>query len=266
MKSSRTFPLIAVIRLLFFVGLTGPGSDAVAQMPAGILDEDPATAADAPIPDRLEGLNRAVFKFNDGFYRVAGRPLSRGYATIVPRPARRGIGNFFHNLGYPTRLLGNLLSGRGGAALKETGRFLVNTTAGLGGFVAAADDIPDLRVPARDLGVAFSNWGAGPGTYIVLPIVGPTSLRDGTGDVISGIFLAPTQYLPEWEYRAAASGTDAVNQSPDAMRAYDTLNSAAIDPYVALRDAFASRRAQQLREQTPPTASPDTPKASRPSN
>lgn len=174
--------------------------------------------------------------------------------AVVPRPARRGIGNFFRNLAYPTRLAGNLLSGRDRAALKEPGRFLVNTTAGIGGFVAAADDIPSLRVPESDLGLAFATWGAGHGTYLVLPIVGPTSLRDGIGEGIGGVYLAPTQNLSEWEYRASAAGLDAVNQSPDAMHTYDNLKSAAIDPSVALRGAFSTRRAPQMRDQmTPPT-------------
>lgn len=240
--------------LVFAFSLGWPISLASAQVPESILNEDPATVTAPPIPDRIEGLNRAIFKFNDGFYRVAWRPLSRGYVAVVPRTARRGIGNFFRNLAYPTRLAGNLLSGRGRAALKETGRFLVNTTAGLGGFVAVANDIPELRTPESDLGLAFATWGAGHGTYVVLPVVGPTSLRDGIGDAISGIFLAPSQYLSEWEYRASAAGLDAVNQSPDAMTTYDNLKSAAIDPYVALRDAFSARRAQKMRDQTaPPT-------------
>ncbi len=227
-------------------------SRAFAQVPDSILNEDPATLTAPPIPDHLAGFNRSIFKFNDGFYRVAWRPLAHGYTAVVPRPARRGLGNFFRNLGYPTRLVGNLLSGRGRGALKETGRFLVNTTAGLGGFFAVADDMPKLRVPERDLGLAFATWGAGHGTYIVLPIVGPTSLRDGIGDIVSGVYLDPVQYLSEWEYRAAGAGLNAVNQSPDAMHTYDTLKSAAIDPYVALRDAFSARRAQQMRDQAVP--------------
>ncbi|MBI4622848.1 MAG: VacJ family lipoprotein [Verrucomicrobia bacterium] len=260
MKPLAVFLRHAAIGVLLFVIAGGALTHrASAQVPDSILNEDPATVTAAPIPDRVEGLNRAVFKFNDGFYRVAWRPLSRGYVKVVPRPARRGIGNFSRNLGYPTRLAGNLLSGRGRAALKETGRFLVNITAGLGGFLAVANDIPKLQTSESDLGVAFTTWGAGHGTYVVLPIVGPTSLRDGIGDAISGIFLAPTQYLSEWEYRATAAGLDAVNQSPEAMRTYDHLKSAAIDPYVALRDAFSARRAQQMRDQTLTGASPAVP-------
>ena len=258
MNSSYTRPCMARLLLgLIAAGWLAPRL--LAQVPQSILNEDPVALTAAPIPDQVEGFNRVIFKFNDGFYRVAWRPLARGYEAVVPRIARRGIGNFFRNLAYPTRLVGNVLSGQGSNALKETGRFLVNTTAGLAGFVDAAGDIPELRAPESDIGLAFATWGAGHGTYLVLPIMGPTSLRDGVGEAISGVFLAATKYLPEWEYRAAADGLDVVNRSPDAMKNYDTLKSAAIDPYVALRDAFSARRAQQMKNQKMGRTEPTTP-------
>lgn len=234
---------------------------ASAQVPASILDEDSVAATTPPIKDKFEGFNRGVFKFNHGFYRVVWRPLSRGYTAVVPRPARRGLGNFFHNLAYPTRLLGNVLEGHARGAFRETGRFLVNTTAGLGGLFAVADKVPALRGPEADLGLAFATWGAGHGTYLVLPIIGPTSLRDGFGDLVSAVYLDPVQYLDKWKYRTAATGLNYVNQSPDAMHSYDTLTNAAIDPYVALRDAFNSRRAQQVRDQQAPLTPPPMPPA-----
>ena len=238
-----------MVMLLGLASLVSLAPRVAAQVPESILNEEPATITTPPIPDRLEGLNRAVLKFNDGFYRVAWRPLSRGYVAVVPRPARRGFDNFFHNLGFPIRLAGNLLEGHGGGALKETGRFLVNTTVGVAGFIAVGDRMPALKVPEADLGQAAATWGMGHGTYLVLPIIGPSSLRDGIGDVFSVLYLDPVQYLNDWEYRTGAAGLDAVNRSPEAMRSYDNLKNAAIDPYVALRDAFASRRAQQVRDQ-----------------
>ena len=248
MKTSNRRKFIAPFALgLMVAGFSIPSI--MAQVPESILNEDPVKGSAPPIADHVEGLNRAIFKFNDGFYQVAFRPLSRGYATIVPQPVRKGIGNFFRNLEYPTRLVGNLLSGHPRAALKETGRFLVNTTFGIAGFVDEAANIPELAVPESDLGLAFASWGMDHGTYVVLPILGPSSLRDGIGEGISGWVLAPVQYLPEWEYKAIARGVDVVNRSPEAMQNYDTLKSAAVEPYAALRDAFASRRAQRFRDQ-----------------
>lgn len=245
---SRRAP-VRTLLLGLILSAGGWCSKAAAQVPESILNEDPATLTAPLIPDRIEGINRFIFKFNDGLYKVTLRPLSRGYAAVVPVPVRRGIGNFFHNLGYPTRLVANILEGHPRGAWIETHRFLVNTIAGFGGFGAAADRDPKLRVAESDLGQAFATWGLGHGTYLVLPLLGPTSLRDGIGQGISGIYLSPTQYLPEWEERTGATVLDVTNQSPDTMQAYDGLRSASIDPYSALRNAFAARRAQQVRDQ-----------------
>jgi phospholipid-binding lipoprotein MlaA len=210
-----------------------------------IFDEDPATLTPPRIPDKMEGVNRAMFKFNDVLYKVTLRPISKGYAAVVPEPVRRSVGRFFHNLGYPTRLVGNLLEGKFKNAGVETERFIVNTVAGLG-FFPVADTIPGLDEKPSDLGHAFGTWGIGHGTYIILPLLGPSSIRDGVGQGLSGFFLDPAHYLQEWEYRALASGVTIVNQSPELMKAYDQLKSASVDPYVALRDAYSSRRSKRV--------------------
>jgi phospholipid-binding lipoprotein MlaA len=226
---------------------------------ASIFDEEPATIAAHPIPDRIEDFNREIFKFNDGFYQNILRPLSKGYSTVLPRPIRRGIEHFFHNLGFPTRFVGNVLEGRPRDAAVETGRFFVNTVTSLG-FVATADQYPDLRERPSDLGLAFGSWGIGHGTYLVLPLLGPSSIRDGIGLGLSGFFLDPVYYIRHWEYRYGASALMIVNQSPDQLRAYDQLKAAAVDPYVALRDAYASERANHVGgELGAPVGSPPQP-------
>src|SRR5882724_7521088 len=195
-----------------------------AQVPDSILDEDPAVLTAPRIPDKIEGINRFVFKINDVVYRYAFHPLGRGYAFVVPRPLRRGISNFFRNLAYPTRFVGNVLEGHPKGAWKETERFVVNTLIGFGGFDTVADRMPALvGVPPSDLGQAFGTWGVGHGTYLVLPLLGPSSLRDGAGDIVSGLYLAPVQYLNEWEYRTAASGLNFVNSTPELMDTYENL-------------------------------------------
>lgn len=245
---SRTLALRRALFVALVLGASAVGRVA-AQVPESILTEDPEALAGPLIPDRIEKINRAIFKFNDGIYRVAVKPLAHGYVKVVPSIVRRGIGNFFHNLAYPTRLVSNLLEGHPRGAWLETHRFLVNTAGGFGGFGAPADRDPKLQVPDNDLGQAFATWGVGHGTYLVIPLLGPTSLRDGIGQGLSGIYLSPTQYLPEWEERTAATVVDGVNKLPEAMDAYDNLKGASIDPYSALRNAFAARRAQQVREQ-----------------
>jgi phospholipid-binding lipoprotein MlaA len=233
-----------------------------------IFDEEPAVVAAHPIPDKIEGFNRDIFEFNDGFYRVILRPLSKGYSSVLPRPVRRGIEHFFHNLGFPTRFVGNVLEGRFKDAGVETGRFFVNTVTSLG-FVATADQYPDLQERPSDLGLAFGSWGIGHGTYLVLPLLGPSSIRDGIGLGLTGFFLDPVHYLRRWEYRYGASALMIVNEAPDQLRAYDQLKAAAVDPYVALRDAYASERANHIGNELgapvtlPPTPSPPSPASRR---
>lgn len=216
-----------------------------------IYDEDPVVPNVVQIPDRVEGLNRAIFKFNDGVYRFVLRPISKGYAKIVPAPVRRGIGSFFHNLGFPTRFAGNVLEGRIHDAGVETGRFVVNSVTSLG-FVATADRIPALQEKPSDLGRAFGSWGIGHGTYLILPVLGPSSLRDGVGYGLSAAYLDPIDYLDEWETRTGARVVNIVNDSPELMDRYDQLKQAALDPYVALRDAYSARRSKRQENRREP--------------
>ena len=226
-----------------------------AQAPQSIFDEDPAAQTPSPIPDRVEGFNRAIFRFNDGLYKVTLRPLAKGYVKVVPAPLRRGFSAFFHNIEFPVRFAGNILEGKPEAAVVETGRFVVNTMTSLG-FVATADDFAQLKERPSDLGRAFGTWGVGHGTYLVLPLLGPSSLRDGAGRLLSGYFLDPVHYVQGWEYRAGINVLRVTNESPDLMESYDQLKSAAIDPYIALRDAYSSRRSLRHIEKPESSAIP----------
>ena len=247
-SSART--AFAVIAVIF-----GVSTNLCAQTPQSIFEEDPAAQTPPPIPDRMEGFNRAVFRFNDGLYKVTLRPLAKGYVKVVPAPLRRGFSAFFHNIEFPIRFVGNILEGKPGAAGVETGRFVMNTITSLG-FVATADDVPQLKERPSDLGRAFGTWGVGHGTYLVLPLLGPTSLRDGTGQLLSGYFLDPIHYVQGWEYRAEINAFRITNESPGLMDSYDQLKSAAIDPYVALRDAYSSRRSLRRVEKAESPAIP----------
>jgi phospholipid-binding lipoprotein MlaA len=225
--------------------LPGQAQTTTPAAPPSIFDEDATPVASHPIPDKIEGFNRGVFKFNDVLYKDLLRPIGKGYAAVVPAPVRRGIGNFFHNLAFPTRFVGNVLEGRIGDAGTETERFVVNTVTTLG-FYPTADQIPNLPEKPSDLGLAFGSWGIGHGTYLVLPVLGPSSVRDGVGLGISAYFLNPAQYLRHWQYREGAVALLFVNGLPDQMAGYDQLKAAAIDPYIALRDAYASQRERRV--------------------
>jgi phospholipid-binding lipoprotein MlaA len=107
-----------------------------------------------------------------------------------------------------------------------------------------------LKEKPSDLGHAFGAWGLGHGTYLILPLLGPSSVRDGVGMGISGYVLDPVHYLQEWEYRTGATAFSIVNQSPEQMKAYDQLKAASVDPYVALRDAYSVRRTRRVVNET----------------
>lgn len=231
--------------------MPAPTAGAASTAPASpsIFDEDPSTLTPPQVPDRIEGFNRAVFKFNDVLYKAILRPIGKGYAAVVPVTIRRGIGHFFNNLAFPTRFVGNVLEGRFNDAGVETERFAINTFSSFG-FCAFTDDSPRLRERTSDLGLAFGSWGIGHGTYLILPLLGPSSVRDGIGLGISGYFLDPVHYIDNWKYRTGATALLVVNQAPEQMDAYDQLKAATIDPYVALRDAYSARRNHRLADDT----------------
>jgi phospholipid-binding lipoprotein MlaA len=214
-----------------------------------IFEEDPSTLVAPAIPDKIEGVNRVVFKFNDALYQAILQPLAKGYAAVVATPIRRGLGHFFHNLEFPTRFVGNILEARLANAGVETERFAINTVTSLG-FLTLSDKFPRLQERPSDLGQAFGTWGLGHGTYLILPLLGPSSLRDGVGLALSGYFLDPLHYLNSWKYRTGGTVVSIVNQSPEQMQAYDQLKAAAVDPYVALRDAYNVRRSRRLVTET----------------
>lgn len=200
----------------------------------------------ASIPDPLEPVNRAFFQFNDKLYFYVLKPVGEGYAYVVPEPARLSIRNFFSNLIMPIRALSCLLQGKFKGVGIEIMRFLVNTTAGFGGFQDVARQHLNLPMQDEDLGQVFAFYGIGPGFYIDLPFLGPSSLR-GTVGWAGQLFLNPLDYMVEdvWP-NVGIRSCDLVNRSSLRIGEYESLKRAALDPYVALRDAYYQYRIHQI--------------------
>ncbi len=199
------------------------------------------------VSDPLEGLNRATFKLNDGLYNVVLRPVSKGYVAVTPQPVRRGLDNFFDNLKFPVRFVNSGLQGKFGRAGKEAQKFGVNTVAGFGGFIRQSDKIPSLAsVPSEDTGQTLAKWGIGHGPYLVLPVVGPSSLRDSVGyagdyvlnPVHWGIFAKGD--TPTWTWIPGAVNT--VRSLPDQLALYDESRLNAVDPYISIRSIYIQNR------------------------
>ncbi len=198
------------------------------------------------IPDPLEPVNRVFFQFNDKLYFWFLKPVGRGYGYVVPQTARVSIRNFFSNLIMPIRAVSCLLQGKIKGLGIEVLRFVVNTTAGFAGFQDVAKQHLDLPLQDEDLGQVLAFYGIGPGFYIDLPFLGPSSLRATVGWV-GQLYLNPLDYLvKDWWPNIGVRSSDLVNRTSLRIGEYESLKDAALDPYVALRDAYYQYRISQI--------------------
>lgn len=267
-----------VLRALALAGMLGischhaaaDGADAAtgASTAAAAAADDVAEAeeeedeyAQPAVSDPFERVNRSIFKFNDGLFRHVVRPITRGYEAVTPAPVRRGLVSFFDNVKFPVRFAGSLLQGKFDRAAAETGKFVVNTTAGVGGFVRFSERFPSLRVPEEDIGQALGACGLPAGPFIVLPVLGPANPREILGRA-GDYVLTPTTWsdgsiMPDgleimdelsWEWRLAVSGLDTLSSLPGLVAAYDAFAKSAVDPYIAFRNGFLQYREAVIRK------------------
>jgi phospholipid-binding lipoprotein MlaA len=200
----------------------------------------------ATIPDPLESFNRAMFRFNDKLYFWVLKPVAQGYKKVVPEAPRVGVNNFFSNLKFPIRFVSCLLQADFSGAATEFGRFAVNTIWGVGGLLDPASS-KQLNIPKdeADLGQTLGVYGFGQGFYIVWPILGPYSARDSIG-IVGDYFLYPVSYITPWYDWLAVRAYEEVNDTSLMIGDYEFIKEAAIDPYVALRDAYAQYRQKKV--------------------
>lgn len=207
------------------------------------------------VADPLAGLNRTMFAFNDKLYFWVLKPVASGYRVVVPTPVRVSIKNFFFNLLTPVRLVNCLLQGKGKAAGGELGRFVINTTVGMLGFLDPAEVYPELNPPQEDLGQTLGHYAVGNGFYIVWPLFGPSTLRDTVGG-IGDWALNPFTFMQLVNVDAGALtsstsnviayGVRTVNDTSFYIGDYETLKNAALDPYEAFRDAYIQNRVSKI--------------------
>ncbi len=198
------------------------------------------------VADPFEPANRVVFALNHEIYRFVVKPASKAYQFLLPELVRNGIRNAFTNLRFPGRLVNHSLQGRFDRAALETGKFLVNTTAGVGGLMRPADKIPALaEVPSTDTGQTLARWGIPHGPYQVWPLLGPSTARESAG-YLGDVALNPATWIgfvfggAAWTLAITTpSGTHSL---PDQMEQYDTMTQGAVDPYVASRTGYIQFR------------------------
>ncbi len=199
------------------------------------------------VADPLEPLNRLMYGINDILYFWVAKPISQLYKNVAPEPIRICLSNFFHNLTTPARFINCHLQGKVDSADIELKRFLINTTSGILGFGDPAQDKMGLEPVEEDLGQTLAVHGFGNGFYIVWPLFGPSTLRDSVG-FGGDQLLNPTNYVKPVEVSIGLSGTKITNESSFRIGEYEAFKSAAVDPYVAMRQAYIQYRARQIKE------------------
>ncbi|MDR5904852.1 VacJ family lipoprotein [Franzmannia qiaohouensis] len=191
--------------------------------------------------DPWEGFNRRVFVFNDALDRAVLRPVARGYDTITPQPVQTGVGNFFSNLGEPRTALNSLLQGKPGNAGIAATRFLINTTVGIGGLWDFATHM-EITGRDEDFGQTLGAWGVGEGAYLVLPFLGPSTLRDTAGLPLDW-YTYPITHVDDVALRNALRAVQVVDTRASLLDLEELIRG---DRYSFIRDSYLQQRRYEV--------------------
>ena len=218
----------------------------------GVVPEEYDPIADSTLPapaiqpvsyDPLEKLNRRVHRFNEAVDRRIAKPLASVYVKVTPRPVRLGVGNFFNNLGQPVSALNALLQGKPKQAGQSLGRFLLNSTLGIGGVFDPATSA-NLPNKSEDFGQTLGVWGWKRSRYVELPLFGPRTIRDALG-MAGDSPLSPLRRIGDDKLRVFLQGLQLVDVRTQLL-AIDRMREGATDDYALVRDAWMQRRQYQI--------------------
>ena len=197
--------------------------------------------------DPLESFNRGVYKFNQTADRIAIKPLSKVYKTVLPGPLDTGITNFFSNLSDVIVVANDLLQLKINQALSDSTRIVFNSTIGIGGLVDVGDRI-GLPKHHEDFGQTLGYWGVGPGPYLMIPLLGPSTVRDTLGHVADLYAFYPLSYLNSTTLQYGLFGLQYVDYRADQLSSEKVLEAAALDRYAFLREAYLQRRESMIHD------------------
>ncbi len=200
--------------------------------------------------DPWETLNRHTYQFNEQVDSLVIRPVAKTYKKVVPEYARDRIYNVFVNLDEPANTLNNALQGKGEATLASVFRFLINTTLGLGGLYDVAGTVGGQPVRDEDFGQTLAVWGVPQGPYLVIPFMGPSTIRDGVGLGV-GYFSEPMTYTDGGWIEWGMWGTVALEVRTRMLPATDLLKDS-VDPYVMAREGYLANRKNVIWDGNPP--------------
>lgn len=216
-----------------------------------------ATVASPDKRDPLESLNRSIFSFNDRVDTAVVKPVATVYRDVTPAWFRTGVSNFFNNIEDVWSTVNNVLQGRGGDAADSAKRVAVNTTVGLLGAFDVASRIDIDKHPAN-FGLTLGRWGVGTGPYLVLPLLGPTTLRDVAGMPVDrqGNLI---NRVEDESTRTGATVLNLVNLRATYLEAGNVVDGAALDKYSFMRDAYLQRLRNKVYDGNPPEEVEDAP-------
>ena len=233
---------------------TGPVAASTGQSPteaeddyAALYGPEPAASDDGtavrPAYDPWEPMNRRIHAFNNVVDRAVAKPLASAYVAVVPQPMRLGVTNFFDNLSSPRTFVNQLLQGRPRHAFQTLGRFVVNSTLGIGGIFDPASDLK-MKRRSEDFGQTLGMWGWRSSRYVELPLFGPRTLRDALG-LAGDAPLSAVQQVEQDKTRILLQGLQLVDTRAQ-LAALDSLRESAPDEYAMVRDAWLRRRSFQI--------------------
>ena len=197
--------------------------------------------------DPFEHFNESMLTFNRKADDWVLRPAATGYAYVLPQPARASIGRFFENVGVIPRFANDVFQGQFKQAGVETARFATNSTLGVAGLFDPADKWFGLKQEPNDFGLTLAKYGVQEGPYLMLPLLGPSTVRDAVGKVVDGAmnpvaYTAPSNAIL---YEMAARAVEAVNARSENLTSFDDVDLYSVDLYGAIQDAYLERRQQQ---------------------
>lgn len=215
-----------------------------------------STYKSAQISDPIEPVNRGIFAFNNVIDLFLFEPAAKVYDTLLPSFVKDSIQNFMRNLRAPLIVANNLLQGDLSGAGVATARFIINTTAGIGGLVDVAS-AQGLAYKTEDFGQTLAVWGFGDGFYIVLPILGPSSLRDTAGLAVDTyadpLRIYAFNHDDDWMYYTR-NAVEALDTRARMLKSIQDLRRNSLDYYAAIRSAYTQKRKSLIRNETPQTA------------
>lgn len=209
-----------------------------------------STAGSGEVSDPIESVNRGIFKFNDAVDTAVLKPVAKGYRAGVPKPARVGVRNFLRNIKTPTQVGNDLLQGNVTAAGDDVTRFFANTLFGLGGLIDVAGS-EGVTYKEEDFGQTLGTWGVGNGAYLVLPLFGPSTVRDTTGMIVDTYSDPLNRWLSNtdregWFYSRIAIAS--IDKRESLLDVLADLKKNSIDYYAATKSAYIQNRASLVND------------------